>query len=425
MSRTLPAGARTVAAAVALTSLAISFPSAAPAVSKSPSPSASQVADPFYTVPRTLPAGPHGTLIKRRPISASNTLGLLAQGHVVMYTSTGADQQYRPDQAGRPTAVTGTVLVPRTPWKGPGPRPVVSFAMGTQGQGSNCAPSKQYDANTEYQVSEPRALLLAGYAVTITDYQGYTNGHRHPYAVGQVLGHNVLDIVRAARAVPNSGITTRSPIAIWGYSEGGAAASWAGQLASSYTPEMQVKGVAAGGTPTSLFDTARYLNRSLYFDFLLNALAGFDAAYPRAGFLELLNTKGRAAVAYNHQTNRCLIPTVLAHPLTDIAVFLRADRTLDDGLDVQPIRQALSSNTLGNTPITAPTYLYWSTGDAIVPPATQARLFSSYCALNMTVKRTTYGVLDHLTTSVAAVPTAIAWLQQRFNGQPAASSCPK
>ncbi len=45
------------------------------------------------------------------------------------------------NSAGVPVAVTGTVLVPSTPWIGAGARPLVGYGVGTQGQGDQCAPS--------------------------------------------------------------------------------------------------------------------------------------------------------------------------------------------------------------------------------------------------------------------------------------------
>ena len=47
--------------------------------------------------------------------------------------------------------------------------------------------------------------LKKGYAVTITDYQGYTNGAIPTYLAGKAEGQAVLDIVRAARQIPELG----------------------------------------------------------------------------------------------------------------------------------------------------------------------------------------------------------------------------
>lgn len=50
-----------------------------------------------------------------------------ARAQRLMYVSTGL--------SGEQTAVTGTLLTPALPWLGKGQRPLVSFAVGTQGDG--------------------------------------------------------------------------------------------------------------------------------------------------------------------------------------------------------------------------------------------------------------------------------------------------
>lgn len=65
--------------------------------------------------------------------------------------------------AGADIAVTGTVLTPTSAWTGAGPRPVVGFAVGTQGPGPQCAPSKQLSAGSEYEDAPiSQALHKAG-----------------------------------------------------------------------------------------------------------------------------------------------------------------------------------------------------------------------------------------------------------------------
>ena len=45
--------------------------------------------------------------------------------------------------------VTGTVLVPNSPWVGLGTRPVIGYAPGTQGMADRCAPSRQLQNGTQ------------------------------------------------------------------------------------------------------------------------------------------------------------------------------------------------------------------------------------------------------------------------------------
>ncbi len=45
----------------------------------------------------------------------------------------------------------------------------------------------------------------------ITDYQGYTNGSIPTYTAGKAEGQAVLDVVRAGRQLPGSGISRKRP----------------------------------------------------------------------------------------------------------------------------------------------------------------------------------------------------------------------
>lgn len=83
----------------------------------------------------------------------------------------------------------------------------------------------------DYENINISAALNAGYAVLVSDNPGYTNNAGLPgYMVGKAQAHAVLDIVTAASQVPGSIVTADSKTAIWGYSQGGQTAAWAGEV---------------------------------------------------------------------------------------------------------------------------------------------------------------------------------------------------
>ena len=208
-------------AAAALTTLAFAgAASAAPVVGPA--------GEAFYTAPASLPAA-NGTLIQYR----SNTLSLGSgspgvKSWQVMYKSSKVD--------GTAVATTGTVIVPTAVWTGGGSRPIVTYALGTQGIGKQCAGSKQLVSGKEYEIANIVAALKRGYAVVITDYDGYTLGGKPTYSVAGNEGRAVLDIVRAADDIPFVGISASNKTAIWGYSIGGQAAASAGEIEATATP---------------------------------------------------------------------------------------------------------------------------------------------------------------------------------------------
>src|SRR6185503_7029126 len=93
----------------------------------------------FYTPPDPLPPGAPGDLIRTEPsrlvLEPSGQLGMImADATRIMYRST--------DVHGNPMAVTGTYFEPYNDWPGGGPRPLIVYGPGTQGQGDQCAPSR-------------------------------------------------------------------------------------------------------------------------------------------------------------------------------------------------------------------------------------------------------------------------------------------
>jgi hypothetical protein len=198
----------------------------------------------FYDPPATVSATP-GTVLKAESMAfyldPLRTLRSTARATRVMYATR--------DRAGSPIAVTGTVLVPPVPWIGPGQRPVIGYAAGTQGMGDQCAPSRQLAAGSEYEGAFISGLLTRGYAVAMTDYQGLGTPGTHTYMVREAQAHAVLDMVRAAQRLPGTGLPAAGPVMLAGYSQGGGASAAAVELAPTYAPELKLEGAVAGDQP--------------------------------------------------------------------------------------------------------------------------------------------------------------------------------
>ncbi|MDQ2810830.1 MAG: lipase family protein [Actinomycetota bacterium] len=196
--------------------------------------------DAFYAPPILPAGGQHGDPVWQRPLD--NPAAVLADGDcwLVLYQSQ--------DAQGNPIATSGIVALPSAPPPAGG-YPVVSWAHGTVGVASLCAPSRDQPGSSAHPMNAyPQTLLNAllqqGYAVTMTDYEGLgTTDRRHPYLLGASEAHGVLDIVRNARCLFGSRISGQFAIA--GHSQGGQAALFAAHFAPDWTPELDLAGVAA------------------------------------------------------------------------------------------------------------------------------------------------------------------------------------
>ncbi len=257
--------------------------------------------DTFYTAPVDL-SGPNGSLVRSRasaftldPAYATSVPG--TQAWQILYRSTNA--------TGAAVGVSGTVIVPTTPWVGLGARPLVSYAVGTRGVGDACAPSYTLNNGADYEGLFISAALARGWAVVVSDDEGLGTPGTHTYVVGQSEGRAVLDAARAAERLDGAGLSASTPVGLMGYSQGGGAAAWAAQLAPTYAPELNLKGVAAGGVPADLSEVADALDGTAFVSLALLAAVGYDAAYPELHLDQYLNDRGRDLMA--RANSLCLV----------------------------------------------------------------------------------------------------------------------
>jgi hypothetical protein len=302
--------------------------------------------------------------------------------------------------------------VPTAPWTGAGPRPIVSVASGTRGIGDRCAPSKfQPDYEKPLFVD---AMLSRGWAVAITDYEGLGTPGLHTYVVGRSEGHTVIDAARAATRLPAAGLAAGGPVAFSGYSQGGGGAAWAGELAPSYAPELQVAGITAGGTPADLDVVAKSLDGGIGFGFLLLSALGLDAAYPELDLPAYLNERGRTL--YATQQDAC-VDAVFGYAFGHIA-----DYTTANPLTTPKWQARLAENELGARPPKAPVFLFHGSLDEIIPLSQARTLRREYCAAGVPVTWGTY-VGEHVTTLAFSAGDVVNYLGDRFAGKPARSNC--
>ncbi len=398
-------------AALALSIFAVLMLPSAAAATPAEGPSGSA----FYTPPSLTPTGSPGELAWYRPATVNLNVTLPAiKAWTVLYQST--------DQHGNPDWVTGTVIVPTAKWSGKGERPVVTYAEGTQGLAHQCAPSLQIAEGTEYDGGAIIESLKKGYAVTVTDYQGYTNGAVPTYTAGKAEGQAVLDAVRAGRQIPGSGISSSAPVIIWGYSQGGQAASWAAELQSSYAPDVKIAGLAAGGVPANLQAVGEFDNASVGTGFGLDGLIGLSAAYPEQfNLASLSNTAGMEAA--NKLLGECAIQSLAEFRDVNDDEYTTGHKTFTQLEAEHPaIEKVIDEQQLGTKAVPVPVYHYHGLEDEFVPVAQDVALHQAWCSLGVTDDFQLYPG-DHLLTDPTAIPTVIKWISERLEAKKAPSTC--
>jgi hypothetical protein len=361
--------------------------------------------DPFYRPPAGFEAGAPGTVLAARPVTVTG-LGLPVPVEAQQFLARSTDAK------DGPTAVVGTLMVPRSPYPA-GPRPLVSYQPATDSLGDQCNPSYKLRAGTEGELPLMMLALQQGWAVVVTDYEGPQNA----FAAGRMAGHAVLDGIRAAEALPGTGLTgTQTPVGLWGYSGGGLATSWAAELQPGYAPELNVAAVASGGTPSDLAAAARQIDGGIASGLTLLASVGISRAYPE--MLSLLNDAGHEMA--RRIGDMCIGEAVSTFPFRRLNEFTHSQ----DPLSEPVAKTVMELNHLGRLTPKAPVFLYHSIFDELIPFPSAQQLQKDWCGAGGTVTLYADALSEHSSLAVTGAPLAVGYMGSRFAGVAAPTNCP-
>ena len=354
----------------------------------------------FYNTPSSIPSNAPGTVLRFETMNAPFPE---SQAWRVLYTSTGID--------GEPIAVSGMVFAPTGPIP-PGGRPVVSWAHPTTGIDDQCAPSrspKPYD-----DVQGLADFLNLGWVVVATDYQGLGTDGMHPYLVGASEAQGTIDIVRAARNMDEAGAS--SNYFVFGHSQGGQAALFAGQMASAYAPELQLLGVAAAA-PAGLLVPLFQADKNTAAGAVLGSYAVVSWS-DIFGYDEATVVKSSLSDRVHAVSEKCVVG---GSRLSDIELgindlILKGRMWAADPATTAPWSNQFALNTAAQSPITTPLLLTQGTADKIITPSTTAELTAMYVAMgnNQATEQVMDGV-DHMKAGKASVPYVVPFFQRLAN----------
>ncbi|MDR7172875.1 hypothetical protein J2W56_006641 [Nocardia kruczakiae] len=307
--------------------------------------------------------------------------------------------------------MSGTVITPENAG-GLAAGAVLVYEPSFHGLGSACAPSQLLAAGAEPDSAQIRAALARGFTVAVVDGEGLgVTGHGpHTFLAGRAAGQVMLDLGRAARRIPALNAAQAS-IVLWGYADGGRAAVSAGVLQSTYAPELDLRGIAAGAVVTDPGKILQSLNRGTWAGLGFAALIGLSRAHRHLPLRHVFTEETRRLLADAEASNRIELCERYRHPL---GVWCeRADPWND------PIwRVVLVHELISTTPApAAPLHLYHGDADAIVPIALSRSLFHDYRACGAHVDWHEYRA-DHFRTARAATADVLARLTDDLTHPP-------
>jgi hypothetical protein len=364
-----------------------------------------RVPDAFYQPPADRPARP-GVLLRHEPLRDVGLPAGLA-GWRILYTTTIDDAT--------PATAVATVFVPTVP--ATGPRPVVAWAHGTTGLWQRCMPSLA-SAPTE-GIPARAASVAAGWVLVATDYSFAEPDGPHPYLVGEGEARAVLDGVRAARQLPGLALDTRT--VVWGHSQGGHAALWAGTVAPRYAPDVPLAGVAAiapAADPLAILRLSEAVDHRLG-PYTATAYARF---YPDVTLPEALRPAARAAGPAMAALCAFLPPEDPAR-LAALAATFRGPAL---ATDTNPALVARLAANRARAPLRVPTLVAQGLGDFVVPAIATEQWLAAECAAGQALEYWIFAGPDHAGIVRPGSPLdgpLVAWTAARFAGEPAPGDC--
>lgn len=390
----------------------------------------------FYTPPDPLPPAAPGDLIRTQParlvLEPSGQLGaIMAAATRIMYRST--------DSRGNPNVVTGMYFEPHNDWPQAGPRPLIAYAPGTQGQGDQCAPSRMFsegihwtsgaDIMFNYEELFVATMVARGFAIVMTDYEGLGTPGVHTYVNRLAQGHALLDAARAAKRLPGTSLDADGPVAFWGYSQGGGAAASAAELAASYGPELDIVGSYAGAPPADLVALLPFADGSALVGVVGYALNGAIAAYPEAEEAIRSTLTPRGAHMLDQVQHQCVGETLMKFAFRHLQPYFTVD--IFAAVAEEPFKSLFELQRLGRLKPNAPVLINANRFDPLVPWAPAMQMGREWCAMGADVEARTNEqppflnklVVNHALPMLVDGEPAMQWIADRFTGVPTAPNC--
>lgn len=355
-----------------------------------------------------------GAVLTQRPFQGSSVLAGAGAMVRVVYRSTAGYA------GGFGTDVSGVIAVPAGAAP-PGGWPVVALGHGTTGTDVKCGPSDYPDLLGED--GNVARLLARGYVVAASDYQGLGTSvespRTHPYLEPNTAAYNMIDAVRAARnVVPEA---SRNWAAM-GASQGGQAAWAAAEHADDYGQGLDFVGSAALAPAADLSPITDAGLDLAYTDaqkiFIPNLVAGLREVHPDLDPADYM----RGGLAAGAEAFTSCGPTSMADKFSAATDIAPGDARIADEEALERLRGILIADALPAEPADGPLFVAYGDKDSIILSAWTTAALQRACAQGDVIEIVRKPEGGH--TNLGVTDDAVAWIADRFAGQPAPDTCP-
>jgi hypothetical protein len=356
----------------------------------------------FYSFTGTLPAT-NGAVIKCEALDPRYP-GYL--GYRVLYrTSTVIHQAGQAFEVAGPA--TGQVYIPIA--AAAAPRWVLANTHGTTGIVAGCAPSFSESFESSVMLGALKTAV-PGAVVVVPDYTGLGVDHggrapdvaftlpdplapwtilkplanvTHPYISIEGEGRATIDLVRAARSLPNASLGSQPKWFALGQSQGGhAALATAEVFTRGYGSELKLLGVVAGA-PSGELDTTAFMEPDLERIVMPMLFAGMSLEWRDLQTSKLLSPQALAAFSKSSGAG-CMSSSSIGDWMTINWLYLYPNHPV---MRVDPKSDPVASaallfNSPGHQPTSVPIFIGQVDGDPIVDARRTNLLVARERALN-------------------------------------------
>ena len=265
------------------------------------------------------------------------------------------------------------------------------------------------------------AMIANGWIVTATDYAGLGTAGAEEYLIASSEVQDVVNAVRAARALPDA--QAGMEYTVFGHSQGGHAALWAGTLAPRYAPELDLLGVAGAAPAAPLSDlVSRLWDTPTAWVIGAEVFVSYPTVYPDLSVADVGTPV--ADRAYRSLADECLIDGGIESEFRTVfgeKFFAR------DPMTVPAWRAAIEDQTAPPTSPDVPVLVTQSVNDAVVLAPSIAAMQQEWCAAGAELQVTWLGphrgdvsapsVATHMYEGAVGGAVATTWFERLFAGE--------
>ncbi|KAG7660936.1 uncharacterized protein J8A68_005611 [[Candida] subhashii] len=383
--------------------------------------------DPFYTATDGFKDAKPGDILRIRkapsklsssffPLDVKNTWQLLVRSE---------------DSFGNPNVFVTTIIEPYNS----DPAKVLSYQTFEDSSNLDCAPSYGVLSGaalgtmaTQLEMTLMVLALQKGYYVVTPDYEG----PKATFTVGKQSGQAVLNSVRATlNSGETTGISNDAKVAMWGYSGGSLASSWAASLQPKYAPELSKNliGAALGGFVTNITATAEATDGGIFAALIPNAMNGLANEYPE--FRDKIFDEVHAfdKMTLEDGSELCLVPALFMFAYKEFLTgespaFPKGFKLLEDEVISNTIDENSLINHSKDIMPEIPIFIYHGSFDMIVPINGAKDVYKIWCENDIGSLEFSEDLTSgHLTETIVGAPAAWTWIENRFDGKEAVKGC--